>query len=220
MVTLTFRKQPQNPKAIFDKWKRALRRDYDTACQWGWIMEYQRREVVHYHIFFGADFVSRNGIDRSGSVETILRRGVATSILRGSFDDWATSQWISATEDHSDAFRKFQEGGICEYFRSPDGAAKYVAKEASKRHQKALPEGVDGGSLWWWISKPGKPQIVGWGELVSWPFGKVLSRVFEREKLADHLGMISVDGPVRYEDLPPRESPVEGVDYILKPMDN
>jgi hypothetical protein len=187
MATLTFSIQPKNSKVAFDKFKRRLRDEWDCACQWGWIMEYQQRGVVHYHLFFSSDFGERNGIAGSGNVQVIMRRGESTSILRGRFDDWAVRNWIDSTGDHSEPFARFQEGGIVEIFRHPDGAARYVAKEAGKRHQKALPQEVEGGHRWWWISPEGKPRVRDRVKLLYWPFDKALSKVFDYGQLHDFI---------------------------------
>lgn len=186
MITLTRRVQPENPKRDFDKFTRALRSRWDCHCQWGWIMEYQSRRVVHHHIFLSSDFVNRNFRRESIRYRTVTRHGRETSLVDGDFNRWVVSQWIAACGDKSEAFRRFQSGGIIEVFRLPDAAARYVAKECGKRCQKGLPEGVKGGRRWWWLSKEGKPKCLGIRGLSHWPLAGTYSRVFEKKQLAPY----------------------------------
>jgi hypothetical protein len=184
MITLTRRHQPENPKADFDKFTRAMRARFNMACQWGWMMEYQGRGVVHHHIFLSADFVDRN-FDRSRlEFRDVVRDGQNTTLVAGSFDSWVVDQWCAAVGDTSKAFRAFQAGGIVEVFRLPDAAARYIAKEANKRCQKKLPKGVKGGRKWWWLSPAGRAVSTGSARLNSWPFETLVSRVFDKTQLA------------------------------------
>jgi hypothetical protein len=187
MVTLTFETQPANPKDAFDKFTRAFRECFGKDRQWGWIMEYQARGVVHYHIFLGSDFADCCTTHGPSGMEFVVRNGRETSLVRGHFDDWVVNQWIAATGNNSDAFARFQRGGIIELFRTPDAAARYVAKEAGKREQKALPEGCEGGRRWWWLSKAGKAIPEFSGQVVDWPLAVPLSRVFDKSQLAANI---------------------------------
>lgn len=187
MLTLTFSEQPNEPKAAFDTLTRAMRHKFGKDGQWGWLMEYQSRGVVHYHIFFGADWLAR--FESLGSIrhEVVVRNGKRTSLLRGAADDWFVAQWSRAADDHTEEFRRFQAGGILEAFRDGNAAAKYVAKEATKREQKALPEGVNGGHRWWWLSPAGKAIPIATCKLVSWPLRQPLSRVFDKGQIAESI---------------------------------
>jgi hypothetical protein len=151
-------------------------------------MEYQSRGVVHYHIFFSASFVHSNGVVRPEWLQSVVRRGRATSILRGVFDAWCVGAWVRSVGDTSDEFTAFQQGGICEMLRTPDAAARYVAKECSKREQKALPEGIDGGNRWWWLSPEGQPRPEATGVLFDYPLAVPLSRIFDKSQLAANIG--------------------------------
>jgi hypothetical protein len=187
MITLTRRKQPQNPKRDFDKFTRALRSTYDMCCQWGWIMEYQTRHVVHHHLFLSSDFVDRNFDRAKLRYRDVTRRRARTTLVAGTFDNWAAAEWIAAVGDTSEDFRRFQMGGIVEVFRLPDAAARYIAKEAGKRCQKQLPPGVQGGCRWWWLSKWGRPIPQGEKVLTHWPFAGFVSRVWQKDQLTPYL---------------------------------
>ena len=187
MITLTRRRQPRNPKADFDKFTRAMRNTWDCACQWGWIMEYQRRRVVHHHIFLSSTFVDRNFCRSDLEYRTVVRSGQSTTLVAGAFDSWVVDEWVSAMGDTSKACRAFQEGGVVEVFRLPDAAARYIAKEAGKRCQKQLPKGVDGGHRWWWLSPHGKPLSQGTARLTHYPFETLVSRVFDKVALQPFL---------------------------------
>lgn len=214
MITLTRRKQPKNPKADLDKFTRSLRRDFDMACQWGWIMEYQGRGVVHHHIFLSSDFVSRN-FDRSElRYRSASGKRAGTTLVAGAFDSWVVGEWIRSTGDNSADFRRFQTGGIVEVFRTPDAAARYVAKEAGKRCQKQLPKGVEGGRRWWWLSKQGRPKPVGRMRLTHWPLACYVSRVFDKSALSPFLKPLEADiaKPAKYWVDTGRQLLIEGLE--------
>ena len=190
MITLTRREQPDNPKRDFDKFTRALRKRFDMNCQWGWVMEYQTRGVVHHHIFLSADFVDRNFNRADIRYRTFTRNGQNTTCVDGFFNSWVIAQWSASTGDTSQAFRAFQEGGIVEVFRLPDAAARYIAKEAGKRCQKQLPEGVEGGHRWWWLSKWGRPIPEGSQRLTHWPLACFVSRVWDKSQLEKYYELL------------------------------
>lgn len=185
MVTLTYQVQPVTPGDDWKRFLRKLRAAFDCDCQYGWVMEYQERGVVHYHLFLGSDFVGRNGFDRSCWIGTGSGHREGEPVIRGLFDDWLVREWVASVENPSSVFREFQTRGICEPFRSPDAAARYVAKEAGKGHQKALPPDVDGGRRWWWLSDEGRPVKEGTEKLVQWPLGTMVSRVYDKSLLRD-----------------------------------
>lgn len=74
-----------------------------------------------------------------------------------------------------------------EVFRLPDAAARYIAKEAGKRCQKALPKGVNGGRRWWWLSPAGRPKSIGTARLHFYPFNMIVSRIFDKTALAPYM---------------------------------
>lgn len=125
--------------------------------QWGWLMEFTKNEIVHFHIFLEAPALAAAGWIHPRWIERVSRRGKPTDIVRGPFDVAARSAWLESIPKRTAAAEAFNRGGIVELFRSPDAAARYVAKEAAKRHQKELPEGLDPQGRWWWLSEPGKP---------------------------------------------------------------
>jgi hypothetical protein len=177
MAVLTFRLQPSKPKVALKKFGRSFKQAFGDQMQWAWIMEWQARGVIHFHLFFERPWLE--SLDLLRETETVTRRGVETTIIRGPFDEWMQATWRKAVGDDDPAFRRFQAGGIIELLRTPDAAGRYVAKEAGKRTQKQLPEGVESAGRWWWISKPGKPQPSGVVMLETWPYPKAYKHVFD-----------------------------------------
>jgi hypothetical protein len=179
MATLTFRTQPQEPKQALRRFVRSFRMNFGKHVQWAWVMEWQTRGVVHFHLFFSAPFV--DSFDHRQ--ERVIRHGAETLILRGFLDDWIVRKWIACVDDDHEDFIAFQKGGILEKLRTPDAASRYVAKEAGKRAQKQLPDGVSAAGRWWWISPAGKPQPIGFMMLKKWPFDKCYKLVFDLSEI-------------------------------------
>lgn len=179
MATLTFRVQPSEPKAALKKFGRSFKEEIGPSdkIQWAWIMEWQLRGVVHFHLFFEKDLLDSLGF--LSDTEVVMRRGVETTLIRGPFDEWLQQTWTKAVGDRDSAFRSFQAGGIIELLRTPDAAGRYVAKEAGKRQQKKLPDGVACAGRWWWISPAGRPKPIGVVMLEKWPYPKAYKHVFD-----------------------------------------
>jgi hypothetical protein len=187
MATLTFEKQPKDCKAGLAKFSRGIRREFGADLQWGWVMEFQSRGVVHFHVFFERLAFEARGWLHPAHVEIFRRKGKYVDILRGPAERFIVDLWCSASGEKSDRFVRFQRGGIVEILRSPEAAGRYVAKEASKRQQKRLPEGVDKAGRWWWLSPAGKPQPEKVIQLDPhrWPFPFATTTVFERSKMEE-----------------------------------
>jgi hypothetical protein len=181
MATLTFREQPEFPKAALKFFVRRFRIDHGDEWQWGWVMEWQDRGVIHFHTFYEQSFLHTMGF----TTEEVTRHRQKTALVRGDAEEWFIDTWTRAVGDTSRKFSRFQRGGIVELLRSPDAAARYVAKEAGKRAQKQLPAGVSAAGRWWWLSPAGKPRAIGTRVLKSWPFEKCYSQVFDRKQLTN-----------------------------------
>jgi hypothetical protein len=183
MLTLTYRVPPGDHVADRKKMCRAVAGEFDDM-QWGWIFEYQKRAVPHYHLFFELDAIERSELFKGSELKTIFRRGKETQILKGDLEDFFVNKWTRIANDYSIAFSKFQNGGILEKLRTPDAAARYIAKEAGKRAQKALPEGAKGCCRWWWLSDIGRGEPCEEKILESWPFpDKKFSLIFDKSLL-------------------------------------
>lgn len=122
-------------------------------------MEFQGRGVIHYHVFIERQCLAERGwLDSSHMVSSTRQRRL-TTIIRGPLDTRLYLAWVAAVGDRSPEFLAFQRGGIVELLRTPDAAARYIAKEAGKRAQKRLPEGVKACGRWWYLSPAGKPVV-------------------------------------------------------------
>ncbi len=156
MAVLTFREQPAEPKLALKKFVRSFRLQFGPHVQWSWVMEWQSRGVIHFHLFFSQPFLDSLG-DSLGNCEHVIRRGKPKRIMRGFLDEWLVRKWCACVGDNHPDFLAFQRGGIIELLDKKDAAGRYVAREAGKRSQKRLPEGVSAAGRWWWISPAGKP---------------------------------------------------------------
>lgn len=114
----------------------------------GWIAEFTRAGRLHYHLF-----VPRGTLLDSQECRTVVRSGQQTIVNCGQLERHLVEAWcrIAGIQDE-----RFQRGGIIESLRSPDAAARYVAKECSKRAQKVCPDGFELGR-WWGLSASLKP---------------------------------------------------------------
>ena len=191
MTTLTWHvaPSPELVKWCLDKLRREWRRRWLEPMD-GWVMEMQARGVPHFHVFHAHQ--SQAGKIIAGMPTRIFRRkGRPTEIVGGSFENWLVQTWLSCTgeKDDLDALA-FARGGICEIFRTPDAAGRYIAKESCKRQQKILPPMYEAGlGRWWWLNPRWHPQPVSAhsARMVNWPWAVPLARVWDKSALADVL---------------------------------
>lgn len=177
MLVLTFRECPTEPKLALRRFVRKMR--MFGPLQWGWVMEFQSRGAVHFHVFLERRYFRRF----SWHKERVIRRGKATDLVRGGLEELLVSFWMQSVGDKHPDFVAFQHGGICELLRTPDAAARYVAKEAGKRAQKTLPEWLEGAGRWWWLSPAAKPRPVGTVRLEHWPYDRPYKQIFDSAEL-------------------------------------
>lgn len=80
------------------------------------------------------------------------------SLVGGRLERTVVRAWTRHAGDGSKEWDRFQAGGIWELLRTPDAAARYAAKEAGKRAQKALPPGWNTLGRWWGGYRLPKPK--------------------------------------------------------------
>ncbi len=163
MTTLTYpvSRRPKNYDETADHRKRFFARVDKSFpnTQRAWILEFTEAKAAHYHIFWSGSLGKEI---LNGEFETVKRRGFdggeiqETKILRGELDKRIVGWWRNRAGDGSKEFEAFQNGGITELIRCPDGAARYAAKEAAKRTQKIAPFLV---SQWWGMSNSCRPKV-------------------------------------------------------------
>ena len=158
MVTLTFPEQPSRPKLHFRRWRQRMRDVLSAETQWGWIMEFQLRGVIHFHVFIEHARLVELRFLWDHWIQPVRRHGRDTDLVRGRLEHLCVTRWLDGLPSRTQAADAFNWGGIVELFRSPEGAARYTAKEASKRAQKELPEGVEAAGRWWFLSQAGRPE--------------------------------------------------------------
>lgn len=189
---LTFPDVPTD--GYFAKVKRSILRRWKS--RWGepvcaWVMEIQKRGAPHFHLFHAAE--SNFGIACAVAARETVGCGKRERVvLRGGVDWWIRDAWLSALhrEEDEDA-RAFCAGGMIEPMRHPDGAGRYVSSEASKPHQKRLPEIYeDGLGRWWWMNPKWRAKQIGTMpvNLDYWPFPTPLKHIWNGEDIALCLG--------------------------------
>ena len=152
-----------------------------------WVMEIQARGAPHFHLFHAAE--SNFGLSCSVAHRQTVGSGKRErEILRGGVDWWLREAWLKAIKrTKCEAAQAFCAGGMIEPLRSADAAGRYVSAEASKPHQKRLPEIYeDGLGRWWWLAprwRPRRRAVVGI-DLDEWPFETPMKHVFDGEQIA------------------------------------
>lgn len=160
MVTLTFPAQPEQPKDALVRWRRAMRDILRPDVQWGWIMEFQTRGVIHYHVFIERSSLLSDGLLWPHCIRRVMRHGRATDLVGGRLEYLCVTRWLACLPVITAEAEAFNWGGIVELMRTPEAAGRYIAKEAGKRHQKKLPEGVEAAGRWWWLNPRFNPPTL------------------------------------------------------------
>jgi len=189
MSTLTYHTLPpaSRVKADLDTFRRAWRAKWDEPLD-AWIMEIQERGAPHFHVMHAAGTNFARTAKASISYQ-LVRKGHPTRILGGNAAKWIAREWLAATGESDDAAaRAFCAGGLTEFFRSPDAAGRYAAKESCKRQQKILPDiYAEGLGRWWFLHKKWKPVCRGVfsADLKNWPWKEPVSFVWDMQHLVD-----------------------------------
>ena len=80
----------------------------------------------------------------------------------------------------------------------PDAAGRYVSAEASKPHQKRLPEWYEGGAgRWWWLNPKWAPKLKGTAKvwLDDFPFDTPVKHIFDAESVMEVFGKTQLVSP-------------------------
>jgi len=189
MTTLTYHQLPpaERVKADLDTFRRSWRAKWEEPLD-GWIMEIQERGAPHFHVLHaaGTNFARTALASPSREVD---RKGHATRILGGNAAKWISREWLASTgEANDEKARAFCAGGLTEFFRSPDAAGRYAAKESCKRQQKILPDiYAQGLGRWWFLHKKWKPVCRGVfsADLKNWPWQEPVSYVWDMQHLVE-----------------------------------
>jgi hypothetical protein len=171
---------PASGKTELKRFVRWARGQGWPRYQWAWAMEFQKRGAPHYHVFLEAGIIDAYGGTNAHRTERYRCRGKSRDVLRGALSDAVTGGWLSCLDAPQAEEVRFAAGGLVEPLRSTDGAARYVAKEASKRLQKTLPPGVTSAGRWWWLNPAFAPIPEGRCLVDVWPYPGPLARVWDK----------------------------------------
>lgn len=164
-ITLTYPAEyPSNGKEVKKHLNRFLSwvRALHKGVEYLWFMEFQRRGAPHFHVILDADM--------TGEKREISQR------------------WYDAVG--SEDKKHLQAGTNTQRVRERNGAARYVAKYASKQYQKKRPEGYRDCGRFWGCSRGVKPvasqeynvsgmtgqDMVAFFEGVGWPYAQNLDK--------------------------------------------
>jgi len=190
MTVLTWREcnRPtgEEMRRALDRFRRAWKVRWMESLD-GWIMEMQANGTPHFHLFHAAQS-NAGAVIAKMPTRRFKRHGRWSDIVGGSFENWLVQTWLRCTDqEDDDEARAFNGGGICELFRTPEGAGRYVAKECSKRGQKILPEWyAEGLGRWWWLAPRWAPRPVSIhvGDMLQWPWEVPVKHVWETAAIA------------------------------------
>jgi len=184
MVTLTYPTTPdvEEIRGHLRKWVKRLKNAFGAPLDFGWCVEATKAGRAHFHVFLG-DGGSLGAAISSERCETIVRKGKPYQILRGEVESVAVEAWLAVMEQGGITIttecEAFQWGGIVERLHSPDAAARYVSKEASKRAQKGS---ILGTGCFWRLARhlKGKPRWMSSISKVGLSTLPSYSRIFDK----------------------------------------
>lgn len=154
-ITVTYPNEfPCDGKIVKEHLKKlldSLRRFAPEKLHYLWFLEFQRRGAPHFHVFTSADLPKPL---------TTLRRTLRDrdAIVNASWQRWISRRWFEIVGSKD---RRHLAAGACwERVQKADGAARYVAKEASKTFQKSVPKAFQNVGRFWGTSRGFMPDEV------------------------------------------------------------
>jgi len=141
----------------------ALRKRWGKSIEYLWWLEFQTRGAPHIHVVTSGaihdDLGTRQVMRWTGRAGA--RRQVMRTIYCGPEYDWMGARWLAAigAEDCQKS-RRWTAGGIWERWDTPDGAARYAAKDAWKPYQTKVPEEYQNVGAWWHRSRGFKSPVM------------------------------------------------------------
>jgi len=212
MSLLTWRVDPGRERCMLavDRLRRKWRDRWgEPLC--GWVMEMQERGVPHFHLLHSHDSNFGVACRATGQTERVQREnGTWADVVRGGPDWWLRETWMDCVEAHDADSRWFCARGMIELARSKEAAARYFAKECSKREQKVLPKGYEKGlGRWWWLNPRFAPRVrhVAIGDLAFWPFDQPLANVWDIDDLMPMLRCVIARDDLDAESTAPQPAP-------------
>lgn len=114
-----------------------------------WFLEFQKRGVPHVHVLLDVPVCEED------------RKVVASRWLKSALDHCLTQRDYQAWEVADAALKMFKvhkHGKTWEAIRSDNGARGYIAKYATKTHQKEVPKAFGSVGRFWGNSQNAKPK--------------------------------------------------------------
>ena len=183
MTTLTFRVGHSDPKAALRQFCVEMGYGQVSSEPWGWVMEFQRRGVVHFHLVSTYAHLALAFPGKPHRFDPLHRGRTSRLVLRGSVGKEIAQIWIKAVGDRTSEFRRFQEGGIVEAVAKPELTAVYLSSYLGKAEQKQLPSDHPNLGRWWWLSQGARPKPESEATLFKWPFDRVHHLVFDKSRI-------------------------------------
>lgn len=136
----------------------------------GWFLEYQDRDVEHYHLLMDEAAMQQAVWPDVPEFRKVTRRSVGVQVLTGQGEDRIVSIWLECMGDFAPETLAFNRGGILERLANPERCHHYLANYVRKLSQKTLPEGFEPPGRWWWLSDRAKPRPRDEGFVGSYPY--------------------------------------------------
>jgi hypothetical protein len=116
-----------------------------------WFLEFQRRGAPHLHLFLSAALPEP--LEPLRRVSGRVRKVV---MIHRPWQDWLSRLWFKIVGSGDE--KHLRAGAAWEVIEKPDGAARYVAKEAYKTFQKVVPDDFQNVGRFWGCSRDVPPD--------------------------------------------------------------
>lgn len=134
----------------------ALRKRWGKRIEYLWWLEFQARGAPHIHVVTSGaihDELGKRAVMR-WTGQGAKRRRVQRWLYCGPEYDWAGGRWLTAIgAEDCEKSKRWTAGGIWEQWDTPDGAARYAAKDAWKPQQTKVPAEYQNVGAWWHRSR-------------------------------------------------------------------
>jgi hypothetical protein len=150
LVTLTYPADfPADGKLVKEHWaafRAALVRFLGEKPSYLWFLEFQRRGAPHFHVFLSAAMPEPHAVMKRANGR--VRKECRTY---WPWQDWLSETWFRIVGSGDP--KHLRAGAAWEVIEKPDGAARYVSKEAHKTFQKVVPPDYRNVGRFWGCSR-------------------------------------------------------------------
>lgn len=169
MITLTYGEYyPPNGKIVKKDWGKIRQFILQYTDDYIWFLEFQKRGAPHLHILLSID-----------EIAPYMRLSLLSTWVRSQIKSnwWQMVCPIDQRDQQFCRLIKFNaHPTIWEMIRKPDGAKRYVAKYATKTHQKEVPARFSDVGRFWGASKSVSRVLGVTVDTSAWELHKLLEK--------------------------------------------